>query len=328
MFALHPLRSGLAFLGRHATRTYAASIFLGLALPWLAEAFRPFLPVTIVTFIMLSFARADLGGIRRGISRPGRLALVILWSTLAMPVLIAALLVLVGRESLDPGLLLGLSLIAAAPPLMASPVYATILGFEASGALITLVIGMVMTPFISPPLASFIAGTAIPIDPVVLSLRLAGLLGLATLLAVLLRRFAGLDRLARYKPEIDGIGVVCFFVFAIAAMDGVIALTMADPWRTALYLAVSFAVCTAGFLATLFVMAWIGRGEAFVLALGVGLRNTGLLVAPMGAAIPDTAFLFFSLLQFPIYMAPLIVEPLAKLVVGRARHDVAPPPPQ
>ena len=67
---------------------------------------------------------------------------------------------------------------------------------------------------------------------------------------------------------------------------------------------------------------------AFVLALGVGLRNTGLLVAPMGAAIPDTAFLFFSLLQFPIYMAPLIVEPLARLIVGRIGRDVAPPPPQ
>jgi hypothetical protein len=44
------------------------------------------------------------------------------------------------------------------------------------------------------------------------------------------------------------------------------------------------------------------------------MRNTGLLIIAMGAACPPDTYLFFSLLQFPIYCAPLAVAPLARLV--------------
>jgi bile acid:Na+ symporter, BASS family len=38
----------------------------------------------------------------------------------------------------------------------------------------------------------------------------------------------------------------------------------------------------------------------------------GLLIAALGAATPDTTFLFFALAQFPIYLMPQIVKPLAR----------------
>ena len=38
----------------------------------------------------------------------------------------------------------------------------------------------------------------------------------------------------------------------------------------------------------------------------------------MGAACPPNTYLFFSLLQFPIYFAPLVVGPLARLILRRA----------
>lgn len=322
------VRNALAFLGRHAPKTYAASIFLGLALPWLAAAFRPLLPFTITLLIALAFARADLGGVRRGFARPLQLSAAFLYSTLAMPVLMLAVVTVIGRDALDPGLLLGLALIAAAPPLMASPVYAALLGFENSLILTLLVAGMAVTPLIAPPLAGLVAGAAVPIDAAALSLRLVVMLGSAALLAVLIRRVVGAARLAAVKLELDGFNVLMFFVFAVAAMDGVLALTLADPGRTALYVAASFAVTAAGLCLTLVALRWLGPAAAFTVALGVALRNTGLLVAPMGQAIPADAYLFFSILQFPIYMAPLLIEPLARMVLGRADTRVAPPPPQ
>ena len=51
-------------LGQHAAAAYAISIFLGLALPQLAAALRPAIPVTIFIFIMLAFARMNLPGIK------------------------------------------------------------------------------------------------------------------------------------------------------------------------------------------------------------------------------------------------------------------------
>jgi len=37
----------------------------------------------------------------------------------------------------------------------------------------------------------------------------------------------------------------------------------------------------------------------------------GLLIAALGASTPDTTFLFFALAQFPIYIGPQIIRPMA-----------------
>lgn len=312
----------LAFLGRHAPIGYAASLLVGLCLPWFAAGVRPFLPVTIVCMIGLTFARANLGNVHAGLKRPLRVLGALAFSTLAMPALMALLILIFGREALDIGLLMGFALIAAAPPLQSAPIYAALLGFDNSLILTVLVIGMAMVPFIAPPLAGFIMGAELPIDPVTLSWRLVGLLGIAAVIAISLRRFLGQARMQRWRAEFDGVNVVFFFIFAVAAMDGVLALTLADPLRSLVYLAICFAVSAAGFLIALVAMRGLGRHDAFTLALGIGFRNTGLLVAPLGAAIPSEGYLFFSLLQFPIYLVPLLLGPLARLIMHQTQGAV------
>ena len=65
------------------------------------------------------------------------------------------------------------------------------------------------------------------------------------------------------------------------------------------YLLLGCALAGLGFAVTQVVMRRFGPGESFVLGLGTGMRNTGLLVAAMGSACPPDTYLFFSLLQFP-----------------------------
>ena len=144
---------------------FAISMFMGLSLPWLASSFRPFLPYSIFLFVTLTFARADFAGVRRVLQQPGKLAVAVAWITLCMPVLIGLALAIIGRDSIEPGLLLGIALIAAAPPLMGVPAYAALLGLDNSLCIAFLVISLVLTPFVSPSLASFVAGDAVPIDP-------------------------------------------------------------------------------------------------------------------------------------------------------------------
>lgn len=312
--ALAALSRALAIMGRYGTIGFAASIFIGLALPGLAATMRPILPVSIFAFVTLTFARADLAGVRKALAQPGRLGLSWLWITAAMPLMVLLGLALVGRSSVEPGLLLGLALVAASPPLMGFAAYTALLGMDNSVPVALLVLTMVVTPLVSPTLASVVAGAVVPIDPVLISLRLSWMLGGAFLGAFVLRRLLGPARIAALKHEFDGIFVILYLVFAIAAMDGVIGAAVAAPGKVALYLAVATASCVVGLAAAMAVLRPLGKPEAFVLGLGTGMRNTGLLIVAMGAACPPDTFLFFSLLQFPIYCAPLAVAPLARLV--------------
>ena len=270
-FLIDTALRALTYLGKHGAAGFAISIFVGLALPDLASTLRPFLPVTIFCFVTLSFARADFSGVARVVRQPARLATATAWATLAMPVAITGVLAVIGRGSIDPGLLLGIALIAASPPLMGVPAYASLLGLDNSMAIALLVLTTAMTPFIAPPLASFVAGEAVPLDPFVLGLRLFGLLAGALVACLALRRFVGTAALTGWRHPLDGVNVIIR----------------------------------------------LGGAESFVLGLGTGMRNTGLLVSAMGAACPPNTYLFFALLQFPIYTAPLLVGPLARLILRR-----------
>jgi BASS family bile acid:Na+ symporter len=303
---------------------FALSVFVGLALPQLAEAFRPVLPVTIFLFVMLSFARADFSGIKRELRRPGRLFSAFLWMMLAMPAVIVPSVFALGRDAFEPGLLLGVALVAAGPPLMGFPAYAALLGLDNSLGITLLVFTMALTPFFAPPVASFIAGAAVPLDTFTLAIRLFLLLGGSMITAIIVRRWTGERRLVSWKHELDGFNVILYFIFAIAAMDGVIAQTLASPAKVALYLAVGTGLAMIGFAISNVALRYLGRDEAFVLGLGTGLRNTGTLVAVMGFACPPDTYLFFSLLQFPIYLAPVVVKPLARIMLGdRGRPEIA-----
>jgi len=313
-----PVVHALAFMGRHGKKGFALSLFVGLALPQLAEAFRPLLPVSIFCFVMLTFARADFSGLRRALARPRRVAAAFVWLTVGPPLLVACLIFAIGRDSMSPELLLGIALIGAAPPLMGFPTYAALLGLDNSLGLIVIVLALLLTPFLAPWIASAIAGAAVPIDPTVLGMRLALLLAGAAAGAVLLRRLAGAERLARVRHELDGVNVVLYFIFAVAAMDGVIDHALSAPGRTAFLLAVATALSVVGVALSFLILTPFGKAEALVLSLGSGMRNTGLLVAAMGAACPRETYLFFSLLQFPIYIAPVAVAPLAAMIL-RAR---------
>ena len=106
-------------------------------------------------------------------------------------------------------------------------------------------------------------------------------------------------------------------------MDGVIPQTLESPLRTVLYLAIGSGLALVGIAAAMLALRPFSRGEAFVLGLGTGMRNTGLLVGVMGAACPPNTYLFFALLQFPIYFAPLVMGPLARLILRREAVEAA-----
>lgn len=116
-----------------------------------------------------------------------------------------------------------------------------------------------------------------------------------------------------------------YFVFAIAAMDGVLAAMVETPLRVVSYLGIAFGISIAGLVGTMLILRPLTPSDRFVLGYATGQRNMGLLVAALGAATPDTTFLFFALAQFPIYLMPQIIKPFSRRFVVPP-VNVAPPP--
>jgi bile acid:Na+ symporter, BASS family len=307
----------LAAIGRRGEFAFALSIFLGLALPQLAEAARPFLVITVFVFTMLTYARVDLEDLKDTLARPGRLALILIYAIVAPPLVLLAILAIVPSSLISEALMLGLVLYVAAPVLNGSPAFAMLLGFRNGLILTILFVQMIVTPLVSPPLASWMMGHELPISGWSLALRLGVMVFGGTLGALLIRRLVGPHRLKARAHELNGLNVVLYFLFAIAAMDGVIEATRADPSRTFIFLGIAFALSAVMFAASLAVTRPLGRNDSFTLSIGVGLRNIGLLAAAFGPSLPKEAFLYFSLSQFPTYLAPILMAPLARRFAAR-----------
>jgi bile acid:Na+ symporter, BASS family len=304
--------SVLSWIGRHGTQGFALSIVVGLAVPQLSAAARPLLAVTIFVFVMLTFARAEKERVRSLLAAPRPLAIASLWLILAPAAVITFILVTIGRENLDPGLVLGLAIMGAAPPIMSAPAVAMLLGLEPTLLLSAVLVTTLAAPIVSPILVDFIAGEAVPLDITILIQRLLVLIGGAIVAAAILRRVLGMETIRRRKEAFDGLGVLMYFIFAVAAMDGVMAAALARPWLVAQFLGFAFLMAGLGFASAAIILRSFPAPERFVIGYVTLQRNMGLLIAALGAAAPKTTFLFFALAQFPIYLMPMIVKPLAE----------------
>jgi BASS family bile acid:Na+ symporter len=313
------LAAGLAWLGRYGTQGFALSIVLGLALPQFSAAARPLLPVTIFCFTTIVFMRADLRIIAGLLRRPGKLILTCLWMVGAPVVVIGGAFLIVGRDTLDPGLLLGLAILAAAPPIMSSPAVAILYGFEPSLIIAGVIITTIASPVVAPMLVELLAGAAVPLDRWALTLRLLLFVGGGMAAAAALRLWLGMARIRGMKANLDGFGVLMYFTFAIAAMDGVTRAALDAPVRVAGFLVCVFGVSVIGLVVSYLALRFLRRSERFMVGYGAGQRNMGMIVAALGAGVPPSTFLFFALAQFPIYLMPWLLSGLA----GRIRRDEA-----
>jgi BASS family bile acid:Na+ symporter len=317
------LATGLAWLGRYGTQGFALSIFLGLALPQFSAAARPVLPVTIFCFTTVVFMRLDIGITLGLLRRPGKLILTCLWLIAGPVLLIGGALLIVGRDAIDPGILLGLAIMASAPPIMSSPAVAILYGFEPSLLIASVISTTVIAPLVAPVLVEFLAGAAVPLDRGALMLRLLLFIGGGMATAAILRTWLGIARIRAMKANLDGFGVLMYFIFAIAAMDGVTHAAMTNPGQVLFVLACVFGISAAGILLTWLVLRPWRASERFMLGYGTGQRNMGLLVAALGAGVPPSTFLFFALAQFPIYLLPWLLRGIAARVRRNEAADGA-----
>ena len=303
--------AALGWIGRKGTLVVAASLFVGLAVPGLAAACKPFLGEAIIVMLVLAFLRVDPVELGHHFTQPKLIAAATLWVMVVVPAALGALFLAVGLDKTMPGLFFMLVLQMSAPGLMSSPALAALMGLDVALTLASLVVCSAITPLTASLFSHLFLGSAV-ISPYGLGLKLVAILAGSALAAAIIRRIAGGAWIEAQRERIDGLSVIAMFMFAVAAMDGVTDHFRTDPFLVLKLLALAFALALGLIAITALTFLRAGRARALAIGLIAGNRNIGLMLAATGFVVPDVAWLYFALAQFPIYLLPHLLKPLAR----------------
>jgi hypothetical protein len=307
----------LAWLGRQGTRAIAALVFIGIAMPPVGALLKPFVTEAIFVLLCIAFLRMDPAALRGYLGRPALVLAATAWTMLVIPVLFGVSCLAIGLDARSPDLLLGIMLQAVASPMMAAPAFAALMGLDATLVLVTLITSSALTPFTAPLFAYAFTGPALTLSPLALGLKLLAILAGSALVGFIIRRIAGLAAIMWYKDEIDGVNILVVFVFVAAVMENVAVRFFAAPMVMIGLTALAFMVFFAVLGLTTLLFSRVGKERALVLGLMASQRNMGLMLAATGGALPDIAWLYFALSQFPIYLSPHLLKPLVRRLIPR-----------
>ena len=170
---------------------------------------------------------------------------------------------------------------------------------------------MVIQPFTAPLVAPWVAGIAIPVNGFVLGRNLLLMIGGSMIISVAIRWLVGRTRLEEYRLEISGANLIVFTLFGLAMFDGVVVRTFTQPWLVVGLSAMAFLIGLGSIGAAFVFVRAFGRDDAFITGFAAGHRNVGLMAAAQSGALPNITWLYFALVQLPIYLTPLIVRQMA-----------------
>jgi hypothetical protein len=317
MSFLDPPARLLAWLGRQGTRAIAAVVFVGIAVPPVGRLLKPWVTEAIFVLLVIAFVRVDLVALRNHLQRPFVVLAVTGWTMLVLPAAIGILCLLFGIGARSDELLLALMLQAIAPPMMAAPAFAALMGLDATLVVIAMVACAALAPLTAMLFAWLFIGPTLALSPIALGVKLFLLIAGSVAVAVIIRRIVGPAAIVRRKEELDGFNIVMVFVFVAALMESVAPKFAAEPLLTLGLLVLAFAVSYVVLAITALLFVKAGGARALVLALMASQRNMGLMLAATGGALPDFVWLYFALSQFPIYLAPQLLKPLALRLTKR-----------
>jgi hypothetical protein len=306
----------LAWIGRQGSRAVAALVFIGIAIPPIGMLLRPFVTAAIFLLLTISFSRVDMGALRHHLRRPGIVLAATGWTSVGVPLLFGIISHLFDLNLTAPGLNLGLMLQGFASPMMAVPALATLMGLDATLALITLVLSTALVPMTAPLFTAMFLGRVQAISPLVIGLKLLSMLTGSLLLAAIIRHFMGAAAIRRHGDAINGFNIVIMLIFVAAVMCDVAGDILTDPMGVAAAGLLAFGVFFALLFSTMVLFRKAGGIPALTLGLVVSQRNLGLMLAATGGTLPGSVWLYFALCQFPIYLSPLLLRPLVKARCG------------
>ena len=316
--------TALSWLGRRGTQAVAALVVIGIAVPAIGALLKPYVTEAIFVLLCVAFLRVEPAAFRGCLKRPSIVLAATAWTIAVIPAVFGVGYLALGLQDRSPDLFLALILQAVASPMMAAPALAALMGLDSTLVLVTLTASTAVIPFSAPVFTSAFIGDNLALSPLTLGVRLFVILAGSALVGIAARRMAGPVAIGRHADAINGVNVLVLFVFVAAVMESVAARFVAAPARTVGLAALAFLVYFAVLGLTSLLFARAGRARAFALGLMASQRNMGLMLAATGGALPDLTWLYFALSQFPIYLSPQLLRPLARRLVARTYTATTP----
>ncbi len=308
----------LSWLGRQGPLVVAALVVVGILLPAFGALLKPYVTEAVFLLLAIAFLRVDTASFKACLRRPALVLAATAWTSLAIPVLFGVGGHAWGLDKQDPDLFLSLMLQAVASPMMAAPSLAALMGLDATLVLVTLISSTALIPITGPLFAYVFVGPSLSIAPLGLATKLFAILAGAALVGFFLRRVFGLAAIEGQKEKLNGLNILVLFVFVAAVMEGVGVRFLAAPMTTLALAALAFAVFFGILFLTTLLFFSAGRGRALALGFMASQRNLGLMLAATGGVLPDFTWVYFALSQFPIYLSPQLLQPLARHLLERS----------
>ncbi len=306
------LNRALEFIGRRAALFLAGGVLIGLAVPPLATAARPLLVPALLVPLTIALLRLDWRHLRDYGRRPLLVAVATVWLLGVTP--LAMWVVLRGIPA-PPALAQALILTTASSPVMMTATICLIVGLDAALAVVVAVVTTALVPLTLPLLSLSLLGLNLNIGLGAFMANLSWLVGIPFVAAFIVRRLAGLERLARNAWPLDAVAVISLVVFAVAIMDGITGAIVARPGTVVGTLVAAFAANLA--LQVLGTLAFWGLGARRALTMGLmtGNCNMGIILVALADKADFDTVMFFALGQLPMYMLPALLGPLYRAMV-------------
>lgn len=282
----------------------AASIFIGIALPPLAAAFKPFLLPLIFLLFLSAVLQVSFGDAAHAAVKDKASWVTLLWQLLVLPLLF--------YFCLKPVLSDQLHLFAVISMCTGSITATTALSrlFNLNSAL-SLVVGMAGAVLMPLPLYVFLqlmVATEVSLDVTAYCVRIVVFIALPLLVAYLIRRVISVEADQQLRQHMPSVAMVLLVFFGLAVMDGVGELLFSDPWRLLSYIALAFGISFGVQLLSFAALYFLGARDATTVALLCAYRNMGLVAAIAGSSLGEDFFIFLGVWQLPMYVLPLLLR--------------------
>lgn len=315
MYALlAPLERFLAFSARQGSRLLAAGIVAGLLIPPLSDAFYPTVAANVMLNTTLIILRIDFRAGLAHLRRPGRLALMLAWMLLGAPLLAR---LVVGALPLDPGIAAGAVASMTGCGVISGAALARLGGLDAELTLVLTMITTLILPLTAPPIALGLAGVDLSLTLSAMASRLAVVIGIPVLAAVVLFVVLGRRRIRAHATSLDGAIIWLIALYGVAVMHGVGARFLADPRWIVEALAVVYATSFGFNLLGALLFSWMGARQALAFGLLAGNRNNALYLAVLPATANPGIAMYFGITQFALNFTPMLLMPLYRRLVPR-----------
>lgn len=282
----------------------AASIFIGIAVPPLAAALKPFLLPLIFLLFLSAVLQVSFGDAAHTAVKDRATWIVLLWQLFVLPLLFYILLKPILSQQLHVFAVISMCTSAITATTALSRM------FNLNSAL-SLVVGMAGAVLMPVPLYVFLRllfGAEVELDLSVYLQRTFIFIVLPIVVAFVIRKIVSIQTDVWLQQKMPSVAMLLLVFFGLAVMDGVGELMIREPYRLLSYVVLAFCISIGVQLLSFVALYFLGARDATTAALLCAYRNMGLVAAIAGASLGEDFFIFLGVWQLPMYILPLLLR--------------------